>query len=427
MMPRNPADGNSGLQQQQQQQPLLDQYAQQYGAARPNNANRGGGGGALQYVAAPHGYNNNNNGNLSGVAGQQQQGSTTRRFTISAAGGGGPDGDHNAQQIALHGGGGGMSMGGGEMMGNHSQRSHHSSQQQQPLYRGDMASNSPSNNNPNMSQAYYGAEQLSPTHFAHRMSLGFYPMSGGTAASPNFATIGDSMDLSGRGLPSAAPPAAGAGGPLTQADREEELLLNLLIARRQRGRIAGDGKGRSQASLADDLMRLRQSRAASGQQRSGGIPQMPGMPPLYADSMTAPGGGVGGGGGVPSNMYPGASMDPYQRGASMKAESLSTHHQMRQLQDVSERIDRSPGRFQINDARMSEMREMSERSAAGFKRGMGSMGMGPGGMGMGMPMGYDGTGFNYPSHDMQEMAPPLKKKRTHKKKPADMVGTAASC
>ena len=300
--------------------------------------------------------------------------------------------------------------GGGDLMGNLSLRSHHSQQQG---YRGDPQSNSPGNAN-GISHTHYGGEQLSPTHYAHRMSLGFYaPMSGGSAASPNFATMGDPMDFSGRGLPSAAPPVL-QGGPSTQADREEELLLNLLIARRQRSRVAGDGRGVSQASLADDLMRLRQSRAASGQQRSGSIPQMPGMPPLYSDSMTA-------GGAVPPNMYPGSTMDAYHRGASMKAEALPGHHQMRQ--DVSERIDRSPGRFQMTDARMSEMREMSER-AAGFKRGMGSMGMGSMGMGpgigMGMPMGYDTSGFHY-STSLEDLGPPAKKKRTHKKKPADMV------
>lgn len=386
--------------QQQQQQP--DPFAQQYGggggAARPS-ASRGNNGVGVYATGGAAGYS-------------EQQSSSNRRFNLP----GGSDvlGDQQ-QQMHMHGGGG---MGGGDLMGNISQRSHHSQQQQG--YRGDPQSNSPGNPNA-MSRAHYGGggggEQLSPTNYDHRMSLGFYPMSGGSAASPNFATMGDPMDFSGRGLPSAAPPAL-PGGSATQADREEELLLNLLIARRQRGRMTGDGRGgRSQASLADDLMRLRQSRAASasGQQRSGSIPQMPGMPPLYTDSM--PSGSV-----IPPNMYPGSTMDAYHRGASMKAEAaLPPHHQMRQA-EVSERIDRSPGRFQMTDARMSEMREMSER-AAGFKRGMGSMGMGSGmgmSMGMGMPMGYDNSGFNYPL-SLEEMAPPAKKKRTHKKKPADMV------
>jgi HMG (high mobility group) box len=393
MMPRNPADGNPNMQQQQQ---APGPYGQQYGGGGGrSNMSRGNGGGGI----GPTGY-------------PEQQGNS-RRFTLSGvvgAGGRSPSMGAQPQQVPIHGGG--MSMGGGgggDMMGNLSQRSHHSQQQHQQSYRGDMASNSP--NNPNsMAQAYYGAEQLSPTHFAHRMSLGFYPMSGGSAASPNFATMGDQLDLSGRGLPPTAPPVGGPGGQLTQADREEELLLNLLIARRQRGRMAGDGKGRSQASLAEELMRLRQSRAASGQQRSGSIPQMPGMPPLYADSMPA-------GAGVPPNMYPVSSMEAYHRGPSMKAEALPPHHQMRQIPDLSERIDRSPGRFQMTDARMSEMREMSERTA-GFKRGMGMSNMG-----MGMPpMGYD-SGFNYQtSLEMQgmDMMPPVKKKRTHKKKPADM-------
>jgi hypothetical protein len=369
MMPRNSAEGNPNIQQQQP-----DSYAQQYGGGGRSNVNRAGGGG---------GYPN------SGPTGYADQQSNARRFTLSGndAGGRPTSMVDQPHQVPIHGGGG-MPMGGGgggDLMGNHSQRSLHSQQHPQG-YRGDLASNSP--NNPHaMSQGYYGAEQLSPTHFAHRMSLGFYPMSGGSAASPNFATMGDPMDLSGRGLASGVPPsgAAGLGGPLTQADREEELLLNLLIARRQRGRMTGDGKGRSQASLADDLMRLRQSRAAQGQQRGGSIPQMPGMPPLYADSVPASGA-------VPSNMYPGSTMDTYHRGASMKADALPPHHQIqRQIQDASERIDRSPGRFQMTDARMSEMRVMSERTM-GFKRGLGSMsGMGSMGLGSGMGMGIPCT------------------------------------
>lgn len=405
MIPRNAAEGNPNIQQQQQQ---ADAYAQQYGGGSRSNMNRGSVGGG--YLS-------------SGLTGYSDQLNSVRRFTISGnAGGDGrsPNLGDQSQQIPIQGGVGMGMGGGGDLMGNHSQRSLHSQQHAQG-YRSDLTSNSPSNHN-SLSQAYYGSEQLSPTHFAHRMSLGFYPMSGGSGTSPNFAAMTDPMDLSGRGLASSMPAggAGGPGGPLTQADREEELLLNLLIARRQRGRMTGDGKGRSQASLADDLMRLRQSRAAQGQHRSGSIPQMPGMPPLFADTMSA-------GGGVHPNMYPGSGMDVYHRGASMKSDALLPHHQIhRQIQDMSERIDRSPGRFPMADARMSEMREMSERSM-GVKRGLGSIGMGGmglgSGMGMGMPpMGYDAL-YNYPGQlEMQgtDVMPPAKKKRTHKKKPADM-------
>jgi hypothetical protein len=407
MMSRNTGEGNSNVTQQQP----TESYNQQFGTDNRSMSNRGNLGG---YGGSSGGY-------------PEQQGAA-RRYTLSA---GVNDADLGQQVPTL---GSGMSLnsggGGGDLMGNHSQRSHQS-QQQIPGgnigYRGDLrASDSPSNLN-SMPQGYpYGAE-LSPTHLAHRMSLGFYPMSAGSAGSPNYGTIGDTMDLSGRGLPSVSVPAA--AGTLSQADREEELLLNLLIARRQRGRMAGDGKGRSQASLADDLMRLRQSRSgsANGQRRSGSIPQIPGMPPLYAESMTT-GAGI-----VPPNMYP--TMEGYGRnsGISMKSEAFPSHLQMQQMQNASERIDRSPGRFQLSDARMSEMRELSERSA-GFKRGMGSMGMGVmmgqvSGMGMG-GMGYPIEGLGDYHHVVGDMREPnqqaFKKKRTHKKKPLDMVNIVSS-
>jgi hypothetical protein len=83
-----------------------------------------------------------------------------------------------------------------------------------------------------------------------------------------------------------------------QADREEELLLNLLIARRQRTQM-GDGPpgGRQDPYLADELLRLRQQRAMQGQGppgRGGGgtLPPMPGMPPIYMDHPVSSFGGV---------------------------------------------------------------------------------------------------------------------------------------
>jgi HMG (high mobility group) box len=365
-------------------------------------------------------------GGSAGVGGYPGESNNARRYTLSdvdpLTGGGG-------QQVPIHGGGG-MS----DLLGNHSQRSH----QSQPStnipggnigYRGDLrASDSPSNNSSNHLHVPqgggggypYGGAELSPTHLAHRMSLGFYPMSAGSATSPNYGALGDSMDLSGRGLSS-----VGAGGG-TQADREEELLLNLLIARRQRGRMAGDNKGGRgvQSTLADDLMRLRQSRGGAtgpgGPRRSGSIPQIPGMPPLYAETMST------GASMVPPNMYP--TMDGYGRNPGLKSEVFPSAHLQQQIQNASERIDRSPGRFHISDARMSEMRELSERSV-GFKRGMGSMGMGMmmghhphHGMGFvdgGMP-DFSHAGGNLDMRGDANLQPPFKKKRTHKKKPLDM-------
>jgi HMG (high mobility group) box len=321
-----------------------------------------------------------------------------RRYTLSD--GGGQQGGVG-QQVPIHG---------GDLLGNHSQRSH----QSQPSsnlpsggnigYRGDLrASDSPSNGG-----GYpYGTAELSPTHLAHRMSLGFYPMSGGSAASPNYGAhlSGDSLDLSARGLPSAH-----SG---TQADREEELLLNLLIARRQRGRLAGDNKGHTaQSTLADDLLRLRQSRAGATRRT---MPQIPGMPPLYAETMS-------GAAMVPPNIYPTSGMDGYGRNPPTDVFPAAQHIQQ-QIQNASERIDRSPGRFHISDARMSEMREFSERSV-GFKRGMGS-GMGMMGQHHHSLGGFDAglPDFQHASLDMRgdaHLHPPFKKKRTHKKKPLDM-------
>ena len=395
-MSRNPAEGAAGgpsnisqqQQQQQQQQQLhqlpTDAYNQQFGGDHRGIAHRGHVG---TYNSVPSGY--------------PEQIGAARRYTLSAPG---VNDGNLTQQVPIHGNN-------NDLMGNHSQRSHHSQQQMQGGnigYRGDLRSaDSPSN----LNHGYpYGAE-LSPTHLAHRMSLGYYPMSAGSAVSPNYGTLGDGLDLSGRGLSSGMPPSA--GGATTQDEREEELLLQLLLARRQRGR-AGDGKGRPQASLSDEIMqRFRQNRNMPGGQRRGGsIPQLPGIPPLYTESMPA------GGGMVPPNMYPG--MDSYGRSGGNPQ-----HFAARQMPDTTERIDRSPGQFHMSDARMSEMREFSERSV-GFKRGMGSMGMGPmmvpgsGFGGMGYPPGKE-TDFPY-GNDMRETnQPAFKKKRTHKKKPSDMV------
>lgn len=314
-----------------------------------------------------------------------------------ASGGAMMGGAGQQQQVPIHGGGMGT---GDSLMGNQSQRS----------YRGaDISSNhSPGNihNSGNMLPTY--DIQMSPSHFSHRMSLGgFYPMSAGagSATSPgaNFL-MGDSLDLSGRSISSTTNNA--------QADREEELLLNLLIARRQRGRISGDKSGRgSQASLADELVRLRQNRAAAAQRNS--LPPLPGMPPLFDGTSNA---------GVPPNMYAGVDY----RKTNMR-------------NDMSERIDRVPTRFAPVDARM----DLSDRSMTYHNRSgsmmmphTGSMMMGMSNPGMMMGSGYDqqaamygayhhGSGVPMPhqhganqGENLESNSP--KKKRAHKKKPADM-------
>ena len=335
------------------------------------------------------------------------------------------------------------------LMGNQSQRS----------YRGGGdtgGSNSPGVGGTVGMPFGMGDQPISPTsHLAHhRMSLGgFYPMSAGagSAVSPgaNFGMGGpsDPLDLSGRSL-----------GNVSQADREEELLLNLLIARRQRGRISGESntkQGRqSQQSLADELVRLRQNRAMNQQSgggagvgrmggAGGGLPQMPGMPPLFD---------AGSAGSVPPNMYPNAMSDAY--GGSQRGNSMRHGNNDMSMMMMAERIDRSPGRFQ--DARMADMSmrgDFSERSmGGGYKRSAGGMMMGGPGMGhmggmhsgsslmgggyMDPSMMYGTQMMNYPMPQLsqqqhhhqqhthvqsEELGMPLsKKKRTHKKKPADM-------
>jgi hypothetical protein len=195
------------------------------------------------------------------------------------------------------------------------------------------------------------------------------------------------------------------GGPNVgaQADREEELLLQLLIARRQRGHIVGE-KGRSTQSLADELMRLRQGRAAAA--RSG---TLPGMSSLYENPTGASSASTGPysvshntAGAYPSHHPAMLSYDPYGRKSITDvAMNLPTHASI--LQDAAERIDRSPTRMM--DARTQEMRDFSGR---GFKRGYENMG---GAFKYQMQMEMPGMGM----HNQ-----PVKKKRTHKKKPADM-------
>jgi HMG (high mobility group) box len=287
---------------------------------------------------------------------------------------------------------------------------------------------------------YEQQQSLSPTHMAHRMSMGFYP-----GHSPGFAHADAAMgDLSfrGGGTNNSSAQLGAPPGTASQAEREEELLLNLLITRRQRSRMTGPtGKGGgTNLSLADELMRLRQNggqpgAAPPGQQASasnsgapprggpssvsnippGPPPGMPGMPPLYSDQMH---------GGVPPNAYPAVTdyrgMQPHHQGHMMK--DYPTYHPHQQMShpalrhpgDMSERIDRSPGRFQMMDARMGDFSDRGMMGGGGYKRAYGSMGMGM------HPMPYDGMAYGPPPTNEAMDGPPAKKKRAHKKKPADM-------
>lgn len=248
-------------------------------------------------------------------------------------------------------------------------------------YRQDIAGDSPAMGG-NMPADYMGHD-LSPgvaQRMQQQMNAGMYQQMGNP--SPNFAGAGPMGDMEGRAMAQGGP-----GGPQSQADREEELLLNLLIARRQRG---GQGKGRNpQQSLAEELMRLRQGRAASAGQlgAAGGrtaIPPMPGMPPFFESAAPMQGGPMNPGMSIPQNEYFASKPDmmQFQAGAMMH--------------DVGDRIHRSPTR--LIDARSQEMLDYSGR---GIKRAMGH--------------------FDAKFPDLAGMdIPSPKKKRTHKKKPADM-------
>jgi hypothetical protein len=271
-------------------------------------------------------------------------------------------------------------------------------------------------------QQQYQIGDLSPT-IAHRMQMNTGGMGGssgmyqqmGNNPSPNYASA---MEMDSRGLTPTGPVTGGAptasttpGGSLSQADREEELLLNLLIARRQRGsRMSADG-GRNAQSLADELMRLRQSRSQAsssntmGQSSRGShMPPVPGLPPLYTEpggtNAYLPAGNMGGGSGGGSG---GAGLPSYESYVRQ-----SSDHMMSAMQDASERIER-PSR--LLDARSQGQDAMRDFSGRGLKRPAH----------MGGSMGEFGN-LKYPTAmGMQsyEVAP-VKKKRTHKKKPADM-------
>ena len=213
------------------------------------------------------------------------------------------------------------------------------------------------------------------------------------------------------GGPGGIPP-----GSLSQAEKEEELLLNLLIARRQRTRMTGEPpSARQDGYFADELLRLRQARAAGlpGQgpsmARGGGtLPPMPGMPPIYMDH---PVGALSGVSGNPTNVgFTGhAYRDIHHPLQSDVALNLPIQ------EGVDQRIDRTPPQFM--DARTQDMMMMRDFSGRGIKRGPYDMsgqvlmhGHAP--QQMQMQMKYQMQGM--------DVTPQGKKKRSHKKKPADM-------
>mmetsp|Transcript_20806 Transcript_20806/g.45052 ORF Transcript_20806/g.45052 Transcript_20806/m.45052 type:complete len:579 (-) Transcript_20806:1-1737(-) len=209
---------------------------------------------------------------------------------------------------------------------------------------------------------------------------------------------------------------------MSQAEREEELLLNLLIARRQRGRTGGQ----EGPALRDELMRLRQQQGGSGGAMDaamgtfgatgGGGAMQQGMPPMY-DSV-----GMGPNGAGPANAFPAGDVG-------------------------DQRIDRS---HYMMDARTQEalMRQSGMGGGSGTKRPAAGMSYDPSGFGgnqlkynpynmmhphpaMGHPQGVHpmhagggtsmgGAGGGPVMAPVGGMQPGTKKRRTHKKKPADM-------
>jgi len=241
-----------------------------------------------------------------------------------------------------------------------------------------------------MSAAQYGMNMtdMSP-NMAQRMHM--------AAGNPNlYAQMGQPQSpaaYADQGPGRAGAQGGTAGGPpgnASQADREEELLLNLLIARRQRGGGRDPKEGGRNPSLAEELMRVRQQRGMGGPQGPGGR-NVPGMPPLFGSDPAMPPS-------VSAHMH--GQLNTTPGGGNYPADFSAFHHQQDVFQD---RIDRSPTR--LVDARSQEM--LDSFSGRGMKRGQ---------------------QFGYGVHDMKFQAAmasmdggePSKKKRKHKKKPADM-------
>ncbi|GAX28120.1 hypothetical protein FisN_6Lh063 [Fistulifera solaris] len=178
------------------------------------------------------------------------------------------------------------------------------------------------------------------------------------ATTPHYAYTGGAVEMPPDPmlpLPPTLNNTAAQGSFLSQSEREEELLLQLLIARRNRtqqtGMVAND-------SLADELMRLRQSRGYQG---------------------------------------PGFTMgtNPSSMNQSVMDTSLGGSMPRQFLPDLNGRIDRNPTR--LVDARTQDMMDLSQRMQK--QRTDGKFG---------------------PLDLYTEEAPPKKQKRAHRKKPADM-------
>jgi len=260
------------------------------------------------------------------------------------------------------------------------------------------------------------------------------------------------------------------GGPVSQSEREEDLLLNLLIARRQRGSLPGQGSlamgpqelvaggGGQPTSWADDFARLRgqvgagvgsgdagfdgdtNQRAQASARMGMNMGNMAGAAELnqqfFSESRSRQrGSGMGlPMGSSPSYNWMGGNAAPGMHslrgnGKAIDANySASTHHRMNDQMntqlgiDVLERADRAlPGGGMIHDARTAEQESsMGENCLYNGGGGRGSL--------------FDAAAVSYSDMRRQSLnvmgpdkvrrvdgdQPSAKKKRMHKKKPADM-------
>jgi len=261
-------------------------------------------------------------------------------------------------------------------------------------------------------------QDISPAQ-RHTMTLNSNNLYSTMAAAGGGAVGGNGTTLSAppflaAGAADGLPLPAGLSGATTglQADREEELLLNLLIARRQRGGSReGSAHGRN-PSLAEELMRMRQQGQAAGGGGSGTSSMMQAAAASLHPSATSSASGR------TSNAMPSSASGMSH---ALFEASLPPEH-------IHERIDRSPTR--LIDARSQEMIDYSGR---GIKRSAaGTLGGGGGhvtasfdtaslkfqaAMGMHTHQQHHLHGM-HGMHDADAMMP--KKKRKHKKKPLDM-------
>lgn len=330
---------------------------------------------------------------------------------------------------------GGSNQGGGGSGGMMSSTQHSQHMGNYPGYPQEMSPNMPRMTTGNMYAMQQQQQQQQQPPQPQQPQQGNSPTYSGRDTA-GMAEMGSNSEGRASGMPggsnASGSGSTGASGSLTQADREEELLLNLLIARRQRSRMTGEPVGRQHDGLyADELLRLGrgrggagapghpnmpphgQSAAAMGARGAGGgtLPPMPGMPPLYMDH--------------PVNTLPAVSGHPMNVAYNdhhphFKSDVVAMNLPIQE--GVDQRIDRTPPH--LMDARSQDMM-MRDFSGRGMKRNPYDMGP-PGVPGMHGHPAAQGMGPMKYHMQMQGMdmsgaaAAPTKKKRSHKKKPADM-------